>query len=751
MKKRIFSILVMIALLIASVSVKNQEAIVAQAEETSEDGFIEITNVSELYAIRNNLSGKYRLMNDIDLTEATSEGGEVNNTGHGWDPIDNFSGVLDGNGHYIKGMQIYGEVEDNLIGLFGKTIGDDTEIRNLGMVDVNIDVSNSSSVIYCGGLVGYFEDYDNLAINNCFVTGTITVTGTENCETCNTGGFVGCAMWGLNITNCFNAASISAVDENGNYYSGTSGFSGYNYYGHGSYSTQVKNSYNVGIVNGGTGYPIGPNLRMEDKEWGVSGSANIMYLIGTASQGCGTPFTESQMKNANYFTNWDFDEIWEIDEYSNYPYPQLRSCPKTRVRSIEIVTYPSKLEYNQGEDIDFSDATVKVTYEDGYNTTIFLTEDLIEDTYDTSVIGNQDVIISKGQASTTVNITINPIPVQEVRLDKNDISIYKGYSEQLIATVFPDNATDKNISWSSADESIAAVDQNGKVTAKGKGTTTITASSKEGVQATCQITVTIPCVMLQLDNYNVTLNKGESYKMTYKVSPLDCTDTVTWKSSDENVLRIDADNNWIGINAGIVTVTGTTDSGVTSLCTVTVMQDLSEFTVLDIKDKTYTGKVITQKPKVTNGTKTLQAGVDYTISYSSNVNVGTASMTITGISPYKGSITKTFNILGSGSTEKVSKVNLSKVRIASIKTSKKKLTIRWKKVNNAVGYEVQIARNKKFTKGRKKYYVTANTLKKVFKGAKKKTYYVRVRAYAYDTEGQTFNGAFSSIKKKKTK
>lgn len=64
---------------------------------------------------------------------------------------------------------------------------------------------------------------------------------------------------------------------------------------------------------------------------------------------------------------------------------------------------------------------------------------------------------------------------------------------------------------------------------------------------------------------------------------------------------------------------------------------------------------------------------------------------------------------------------------------------------------MQIARNKKFTKGRKKYYVTANTLKKVFKGAKKKTYYVRVRAYAYDTEGQTFNGAFSSIKKKKTK
>lgn len=716
--KRICSSLLVIALMLSTVFCETQ----AKAEETEE--YIEITNVSELYAIRNNLRGKYRLMNDIDLTQVTAPGGDLDG-GNGWVPIDGFSGTLDGNGHYIKGLTMYGEISDTNVGLFGYSRGCD--ICNLGLVDVNVDISMTQYYNF-GGIVGY----NGYTISSCFVTGNITIRSASSGG--RVGGLSGAETY---ISNCYNAADINVYKEDGSTYrnSCVGGICGDN--------ESCKQVYNCGTINGGNGGAISGDSDYTD------GATNY-YLNGTGKGTNAIPFSETQMKNSNYYTNWDFTDIWEIDDYANYSYPQLRSCPQTRVKSIEVVTPPSKLEYNQGEDIDFSDATVKVVYEDGYSTTIFLTEDLIEDTYDTSVVGKQNVTVSKGQASIPIEIQVNAIPVQQINLDSTSISIHKGYSQQLSSTVLPETATYKSVSWSSADESIATVDQNGKVLGVGKGATQITATSQDGVKATCDVTVSIPCVMLLCDNYDVTINKGDSYKQNYKISPLDSTDHVVWKSSDEEVVRIDNEGNWVGVSGGMATVTGTADSGTTAICTVTVLQDLSEFTVIGIKDETYTGKAITQKPTVTNGSKTLRAGVDYSISYASNIEVGTASITITGKKPYTGSITKTFNITSTqnGTT---SKVKLSKGQVTSIKASKKKLTISWKKVENAVGYQLQVAKNRKFTKGRKNYYLNSATLKKVFKGSRKTNYYVRVRAYAYDTEGQTFNGSYSSVKKKKTK
>lgn len=65
------------------------------------------------------------------------------------------------------------------------------------------------------------------------------------------------------------------------------------------------------------------------------------------------------------------------------------------------------------------------------------------------------------------------------------------------------------------------------------------------------------------------------------------------------------------------------------------------------------------------------------------------------------------------------------------------------------GYQVQIALNNKFTKGRKTYTVSGT--KKVFKGKKKKKYYIRVRAFAYGNQNNKVYGPYSSVKKKKTK
>jgi len=115
------------------------------------EGYTPIYTIADLAGINSNPSGKYILMNDIDMTKETSPGGSWD-TGHGWTPLDAFNGIFDGNGHRIIGMHIYGDCGNN-IGLFSKIIMwrdgeqsyNDAVIKNLGIVDCNIDISISNT------------------------------------------------------------------------------------------------------------------------------------------------------------------------------------------------------------------------------------------------------------------------------------------------------------------------------------------------------------------------------------------------------------------------------------------------------------------------------------------------------------------------------------------------------------------------------------------------------------------------------
>ena len=82
-------------------------------------------------------------------------------------------------------------------------------------------------------------------------------------------------------------------------------------------------------------------------------------------------------------------------------------------------------------------------------------------------------------------------PVTSITLDKSELFLYTGNSETLTATIEPDNATNKNVTWSSDNEAVATVD-NGKVTAMKEGTATITVTAQDGsgVSTSCSVTVT---------------------------------------------------------------------------------------------------------------------------------------------------------------------------------------------------------------------------------------------------------------------
>lgn len=708
-------------------------------ESTIPEGYTAIYDAADLYAIRNNLEGKYIMMADIDLTEATSPGGELD-TGSGWDPIQKFGGTLDGNGHYIKGLTIYGDPGTNSVGLFGNC--NSAKICNLGMVDVNIDISRDSDNTDIGAIVGGA----NVKIENCFVTGTVSAKA---------GTVSGVSGYSATLKNVYNLATVRVGSNGPN--DSASGLS----YGCSSDSQYVYNRGEItkGTDNSKNGDPIIDDSRYDHPSYSY-------YLKGnSADASYATPLTETQMKNAKFYTGFDFENTWFVDPYSNYPYPQLRSCPQTRISSIEVTKQPNKTTYQQGEPLDYSGAILHLIYEDGLEQDVLLTKDMIG-TYDMNKIGKQSIPISYcGIAETSFDITVKETAVSSVQLDKTSLDLYKGKTETLTATILPANASNKQITWSVISGNSVTVDNNGTITANKKGTSTVRATAANGKYADCVVNVQVPCILLQLTNTNVKIKKGESSSIAdtigYVMSPLDCTDSVTWESSNDKVLQIDNNASMLGLAAGKVTVTGKTTSGTTAVANVTVQRDINEFTVTGVSSKYYTGKAIKPKFTVSDGTITLKENEDYNVSYEQNTNVGTANIKITGIDPYVGTIEQSFQILpvtqkftpdeSAGSASNTITAP-AKVTIKKVTAGKKKLTVTWKKVSGAKGYQIQVARNRGFTKSLKTYTVSPNSSKRVISRLKKKTtYYIRIRAFCNNEDGNTLNGKYSTIKKKKTK
>jgi len=173
--------------------------------------------------------------------------------------------------------------------------------------------------------------------------------------------------------------------------------------------------------------------------------------------------------------------------------------------------------------------------------------------------------------------------------------------------------------------------------------------------------------------------------------------------------------------------------------------------VLSKETYVYNGKAIIPDITVTYNGCILANGTDYAITCENNVNVGTATVVITGIGKYTGTVTKTFNIVSSDVKEDEEKniVELSKVKLLKQqKYAKKYIKLSWKKVNDAEGYEVYRANSKKGT-----YKLVKTTNKISYKNSKLKAgknYFYKVRAYK-TVNGKKIFGPWSNVKAYKLK
>ncbi len=209
------------------------------------------------------------------------------------------------------------------------------------------------------------------------------------------------------------------------------------------------------------------------------------------------------------------------------------------VSSIELNKTSASLK--AGETVTLT-ATVKP--DDATDKTVtWTTSDASVATVDNGVVtakkvGSATITAKAGDKSATCAITVVATPVTSVTLNKTSAQLKAGETVTLTATVKPDDATDKTVTWTTSNASAATVD-NGVVTAKKVGSATITAQAGDK-SANCSITVvTTPVSSVTLNKTSAYLEAGETVTLTATVKPDDADKTVTWSTSDANVATVD--------------------------------------------------------------------------------------------------------------------------------------------------------------------------------------------------------------------
>ena len=173
-------------------------------------------------------------------------------------------------------------------------------------------------------------------------------------------------------------------------------------------------------------------------------------------------------------------------------------------------------------------------------------------------VGETSVTVTAFGKTLTANVTVvNHVKTVTITGSTHDIE--GGETLQLSAAVLPADAyaEERVLTWSSTSASVATVDQNGLVTAVGRGTTTITATSGNGVSGTYEVNVIVPITAFTTSDADLELAKGDTHSINYTITPAEPSEStnITWESSDRNVAEV-SNGVITAIGGGTATITG---------------------------------------------------------------------------------------------------------------------------------------------------------------------------------------------------
>ena len=168
-------------------------------------------------------------------------------------------------------------------------------------------------------------------------------------------------------------------------------------------------------------------------------------------------------------------------------------------------------------------------------------------------------------------------PVSGISLNTGSVTLSKGGTAQLTATVTPSDATNRTVKYSSPNTRVATVSSSGKITAVGGGTAKITATAG-GRSAVCTVSVNVKQTGITVSGAkDRTVGEGSSLKLSVAKVPSDATDSyaVAWSSSDTSVATVSSNGTVTGVKIGSAVITAKSN-GWTAVYNITVTEKTSE-------------------------------------------------------------------------------------------------------------------------------------------------------------------------------
>ncbi len=460
-----------------------------------------------------------KIMKDIDFSGTTLT------------PIPRFSGSVDGNGKTLSNIKVNGT--GLYSGLFESVYG---SISDLTLS--NLTVTGGTGNV--GGLAGQISAGN---IHNVVITSGSVTAGSASARV---GGFVGYLATGATISDCYTSIAVSGGGNMGGF---------------------------IGISDGGTvtGCFANGSVAVSNNSGGFLG---MLLNTGPAFTDCAYDMRATGQDKAHSggdatgVTGYKINEKVSLD---------LNGTNEADLTALGLTTKPfiasisAMCRFDSTGIANFDNDTQKV-----YGVTAGTTNMYVD-----IAVGSH-----KMPLTTVIEVTDSGAqnkPITNVAITPNPLTMAINTTQQLHAELTPADTTDsKVITWESKDKNIATVDTNGVVTAVGKGSTMITATTSNGIQATCQVTVTVPITAVEVTPPTLTLEKNKTHTLNATVTPVDTTDnkTVTWSSSNENIVKVNATTGEItAVAAGKATVTATTANGIQDTCEVTVTVPITGITL----------------------------------------------------------------------------------------------------------------------------------------------------------------------------
>ena len=609
LKKRWFyliSFLVLCLIVIPVFRVKAAE------DEVNGSEYIEVRTVEDLYSIRYNMEGRYRLVNDIDLD------------GQEWIPIGEngslesvlpFTGVFDGCGYTIKGLRISIDNEAlnsygyDYVGLFAWNKG---SIYNVKFSSLNIHFVSERDAggIYVGCVAGVNDGIiSNVSILDGSIWGELTGSVSDQSDVYKSVEAFVASVSGYSsglIEKCTNMATVSA---NSNYQNGESKKMQINMAGItcGTNEAIIRECGNRGRVwdskySGGpkkTSYGISINGTVTDSyntaetDYGIINSGNTVncYFTGFALMNANAtncfygPYKADrepsgwsclyypEMKKASSYVGFDFNNTWEFNSDSDYEYPVLKKCDYLTPMSIpndensieELKVTSNKLYYVEGERIERTDLTVKAVYNNGTETEIknYLIED-VDTEFDKKAVRikyNNTIAVFE-----PYYVKKPPVCLKVTQLP--DKTVYYDYevfdnTGMIVEVVYNDDTSEAVDDYETGNFDILANSYCVKI-------------SWNGMSTTVPITLRRLVKSIKFDCNEKNLIEGRQGTISVRYSPSDAYNkSLVWVSSDSSVASVDSAGKITAIKEGTAVITAylSSDEEITSSCSVNVISN----------------------------------------------------------------------------------------------------------------------------------------------------------------------------------